>query len=70
MPVEEDGENESRELVSTVEELIMQAGEFSGVMVVTAFYFTVYYCFLFTQSFNRIFLEMVRWFATWANLVD
>ena len=25
MPVEEDGDNESRELVSTVEELIMQA---------------------------------------------
>ncbi len=40
--------------------MVANAHEFSGVMVVTAAYFAVYYCFLFTQSFNRIFLERVR----------
>ena len=31
-----------------------------GVIMVTAVYFAVYYCYLFTQSFHRIYLEQEK----------
>jgi hypothetical protein len=36
------------------------AGEYFGVIMVTAGYFAVYYCYLFTQSFHRIYLEQEK----------
>ena len=35
----------------------LDVGEYSGVLLVTAAYFVIYYSFLFAQSFHRIFLE-------------